>query len=195
MTNWNQCYTDGDTPWNKGTASPPLAQYLQQHPLSGRVMLPGCGAGHDVALVAAQGAQVVGVDIAPLAIELAAKSHPELPPETWLLSDLFALPPSFQGAFDAVVEHTCLCALPPALRPNYRDAIHGLLKPGGLLIGVWFINPDLDPGYAGPPHPLPVDELDALFADGFEVVTDYVPDVSFPGREGRERIRVLRKRG
>jgi hypothetical protein len=34
--------------------------------------------------------------------------------------------------------------------------------------------------------------LDALFAD-WKVVESYVPAISFPGREGRELVRVLKK--
>jgi hypothetical protein len=40
-----------------------------------------------------------------------------------------------------------------------------------------------------------VPELTALFADGYEIVDDYVPDVTFETRKGRERIRVLRRLG
>ena len=45
----------------------------------------------------------------------------------------------------------------------------------------------------GLPSPLSVSELTALFADGYEIAEDYVPDVAFAGREGRERVRVLRR--
>jgi hypothetical protein len=38
-----------------------------------------------------------------------------------------------------------------------------------------------------------VAELAALFAEGYEIVDDYVPNVAFPGREGRERVRVPRR--
>jgi hypothetical protein len=37
--------------------------------------------------------------------------------------------------------------------------------------------------------------LTAFFADGYEVVDDDVPDLAFRGREGRERVRVLRRTG
>lgn len=188
-TDWNQCYASNDTPWDKGRPSPVLEQYLRAHPLSGCVLVPGCGAGHDAALVASHGAQVMGVDLSPLAIERAKIAHPELPESTWHLGDLFEV----TGEFDAAVEHTCLCALPPAMRLRYAALMRMLLKPGALLVGVWFINPDNDPGHDGPPHPLPLPELDALFAEGFEVVEDYVPTVAFAGREGRERLRVLRR--
>ena len=70
-----------------------------------------------------------------------------------------------------------------------------MLRRGGVLIGVWYINPDLDPGHEGPPFPLSVPDLTALFAAGYEIVEDYVPDVAFPKRTGRERVRVLRRLG
>jgi methyl halide transferase len=79
------------------------------------------------------------------------------------------------------------------MRTDYRRGIDLTLRAGGLLIGVWFINPALNPGNAGPPYPLSVDELTALFLEGYTIVEDYVPDVAFSGREGRERVRVLRR--
>jgi methyl halide transferase len=60
---------------------------------------------------------------------------------------------------------------------------------------VWFINPDLDPGDEGPPYPFSVPDLTTLFADGYEIVEDYVPQVAFDTRAGRERVRVLRRVG
>ena len=95
------------------------------------------------------------------------------------------------GTFDVVLEHTCLSGLPPSLRLDYRRGIDLTLRPGGLLIGVWYINPDLDPGEEGPPFPLSVPDLTALFAEGYTVVSDYVPDVGYESRIGRERVRVL----
>ncbi|MEQ1845754.1 MAG: thiopurine S-methyltransferase, partial [Nitrospira sp.] len=55
------------------------------------------------------------------------------------------------------------------------------------------INPALNPGEEGPPYPFSVADLTALFAEGYDIVEDYVPNVAFPGREGRERVRVLRR--
>lgn len=86
-----------------------------------------------------------------------------------------------------------MSGLPPTMRADYRRGIELTLRRGGLLIGVWYINPALDPGYEGPPFPFSVADLTALFAEGYEIVEDYVPDVAFAGREGRERVRVLRR--
>jgi len=113
--------------------------------------------------------------------------------ERFVTGDLFDPPAELRGAFDVVLEHTCLSGLHPSLRADYRRGIDLTLKRGGLLIGVWFIEPDLDPGDEGPPFPFSVPDLTALFAQDYEVVEDYVPDVSFPTRVKQERIRVLRR--
>jgi hypothetical protein len=86
-----------------------------------------------------------------------------------------------------------MSALHPSMRAHYRSGIDLVLRPGGLLIGVWFISPDLDPGEEGPPYPFSVEALTGLFAEGYQIVEDYVPQVAFSGREGRERVRVLKK--
>ena len=170
----------------------PMRQYLERHPVSGRTLVPGCGRGHEVVLAVAHGLGAIGLDIAPTAVAEARALYPHLA-ERFVVADLFDPPPEMRGSFDVVLEHTCLSGLPPALRTSYRQGIDLVLRPGGLLIGVWYINPGLDPGEEGPPFPLPVAELTALFAHGYEIIEDYVPDVAFTGREGRERVRVLRR--
>jgi hypothetical protein len=83
-------------------------------------------------------------------------------------------------------------AEPVAAGPQRMDAVAKLLKPGALLIGAWFVNPEMDPGESGPPFGISPEELDALFAEQFEVVESYTPEAAYPGREGRELLRVLR---
>ena len=189
---WDELYRKGETHWDKGAASPPLAEYLGRTSLRGRTLLPGCGRGHDVALAVECGLDAVGLDIAPTAMTEARKLYPQLA-ERFVVGSLFDPPAELRGAFDVVLEHTCMSALHPSMRRDYRRGIDLTLRQGGLLVGVWFINPDLDPDEEGPPYRFPVDDLTKLFAEGYEVVEDYVPNVAYPGREGRERVRVLRK--
>lgn len=192
--NWDEAYQKGEVYWDKGAPSLPMRQYLERHPVKGRTLVPGCGRGHEVALAVSLGLDATGLDIAPTAIAEAKALYPQIA-DRYIIGDLFNPAPELRGAFDVVLEHTCMSGLPPALRASYRRGIDLTLKPGGLLIGVWFINPNLDPGYEGPPFPFSVPALTALFADGYTIVDDYVPDVAFPGREGRERLRVLRRVG
>jgi SAM-dependent methyltransferase len=191
---WDACYQKGEVYWDKGAPSLPMKQYLERHPVRGRALVPGCGRGHEVALAVEHGLDATGLDIAPTAVAEARGRYPHLA-ERFVTGSLFDPPAEMRGAFDVVLEHTCMSALPPALRSDYRRGIDLTLRPGGLLIGVWYINPDLDPGQEGPPFPFSVADLTALFAEGYEILEDYVPDVAFAGREGRERLRVLRRVG
>ena len=190
--NWEEIYQKGEVFWNKGEASPPMKQYLERHPVRGRALVPGCGHGHEVALAVEHGLDAIGLDIAPTGVAEARALYPKLA-DRFVVGDLFNPPAELRGAFDVVLEHTCLSGLHPSLRADYRRGIDLTLKRGGLLIGVWFIEPDLDPGDEGPPFPFSVPDLTALFAQDYEVVEDYVPDVSFPTRVKQERIRVLRR--
>ena len=190
--NWDECYQKGETRWDKGAPSPAMRQYLERHAVRGRALVPGCGRGHEVALAVGHGLDATGLDIAPTGIAEARAKYPHLA-DRFMMGNLFDPPEKLRGAFDVVLEHTCMSALPPPLRADYRRGIDLTLRHGGLLIGVWYIDPALDPGAEGPPFPFSVADLTALFAEGYAIVEDYVPDVSFPGREGRERLRVLRR--
>jgi SAM-dependent methyltransferase len=189
---WDESYRKGEIFWDKGAPSPPMRQYLEGHPVRGRALVPGCGHGHEVSLAVEHGLDATGLDIAPTGIAEARALYPQLA-ERFIVGDLFNPAAELRGLFDFVLEHTCMSGLHPSLRADYRRGIDLTLRPGGLLIGVWYINPDLDPGEEGPPFPFSVPDLTALFADGYEIIADYVPDVAFRGREGRERVRVLRR--
>ncbi|TKB85307.1 MAG: methyltransferase domain-containing protein [Nitrospira sp.] len=189
---WDEKYQRGEAFWDKGAPAPAMKQYLARQTVRGRTLVPGCGRGHEVALAVEYGLDATGLDIAPTGVAEARAKYPHLA-ERFVVGNLFDPPKEMRGAFDVVLEHTCMSGLPPALRANYRRGIDLTLRRGGLLIGVWFINPALDPGNEGPPFPFSVADLTALFAEDYEIVEDYVPDVAFPGREGRERVRVLRR--
>jgi methyl halide transferase len=189
---WDEKYRKGEVFWDKGTSSPPMRQYLERHKVSGRALVPGCGHGHEVALAVEHGLDATGLDIAPTGVAEARSLYPGLA-DRFVTGDLFDPPQGMLGAFDLVLEHTCMSGLHPTLRADYKRGIDLTLKRGGLLIGVWFIDPLLDPGHEGPPFPLSVADLTALFEDGYSIVEDYVPDVAFETRVGRERLRVLRR--
>ncbi|SRR5579862_96698 len=190
FTDWEARYRQGDTPWEKGAAHPALADYIARHPLSGRVLAVGCGSGHDVRALSSAGASVTGIDIAPSAIRR-AESFAKAGDETYELADLFSLPAHLRCRFDWVWEHTCFCALPPAMRPAYVSGLLDALEPGGLLLAVFYLDPGNDPG---PPFGVSVEELDALFGKHFDLLREWTPKVTYPGRENRELMRVLKRR-
>ena len=189
---WDEHYQKGDVFWDKGAPAPALKQYLARHPRHGRALVPGCGRGHDVAMAVEHGLDAIGLDIAPTGIAEARALYPQLA-DRFVIGDFFDPPAELRNTFDMVLEQTCLSALPLIARSDYRRGVDLTLRRGGLLIGIWFINPALDPGEEGPPFGISEEELTALFADEYEILDDYVPDVAFPNRVGRERLRVLRR--
>jgi len=190
MTDWNRRYGENDTPWDKGGSHPVLREMLFRGALSGRVLVPGCGTGHDVRELARHGLEVVGLDVAPLALQR-AQAHPAVGKESYKLGDLFDLPPDWRGAFDGIFEHTCFCAIDPARRSDYAAAVSGAMKSGGRLLAVFFADPGNDGG--GPPFGCTRDELDALFARDFRLLEERMEFSTYPERTGRELLRLYER--
>jgi len=196
---WNRRYQIGGIPWEKGAPAPPLLEWLQAcGPLHGNVLVPGCGYGHDVRAIAAAApdAKVIGLDISPLAIER-ARQFPLAGQEAYELGDLFNLARCFSGKFQWAFEHTCFCAIDPERRPDYVHVIAGALRSGGFLLAIFFLNSwdeGEEPAEGGPPFGVSIAELDQLFGPVFDRIDEKHPRCSFPGREGREIIWLLRKR-
>lgn len=191
MTDWQHQYTTGQTPWERGAPAPSLVHWLKTNPVSGRVLVPGCGTGQDVRVLALAGAgEVIGLDVAPLAVERASRFLAGTPRVQVNRGDLFedCRKPPLAGSFDLVWEHTCYCAIPPARRGEYVDAVADALRTDGHLLGVFYLNPwdeDEDQNQ-GPPFGTGLEDLRTRFEARFELVKGWRPSVAFEGREGRE---------
>ena len=189
QTDWDELYRRRETPWEKGKPHPALVDFLAENgPLAGDIFVPGCGSGHDVRALSSANNHVVGIDIATRAIAK-AKARPRIANEEYLLADLFQLPARFEQSFDWVFEHTCFCAINPTLRQRYVEKVVRVLRPGGKLLAIFFINPDHDD--EGPPYRVSRAELDGFFGQQFSLEREWVPARTHPGREKRELMRVL----
>ncbi|MEZ5301143.1 MAG: family 16 glycoside hydrolase [Verrucomicrobiales bacterium] len=134
---WEDRYQRGENQWEKGAPHPALAAYLRDHAMPGRVLVPGCGFGHDVRLLADAGAEALGLDIAPSAV-----SHAQALGANVRLGDFFHLDPALCGSFDGVFEHTCFCAIDRDRRDGYVEAAKPrTLKPGGKLLAIFYLRP------------------------------------------------------
>lgn len=190
MTDWELRYQTDDTPWEKGAPHPALLEFLRREPMHGRVLVPGCGTGHDVRTIAATADEVVGLDVAPSAIRR-AKMHPTVGGEHFEKGDFFNLPAKHIGTFDWVFEHTCFCAIAPSRRADYVESAASAIRSGGSLFGIFYLNPMMEPGEEGPPFGTSIEELDLFFGGKFRVVREWLPEVTYPGREGRKCCRLL----
>ena len=199
-TDWEERYRLADTPWDKGTAHPALVHWLAGHPgrMTGTVLVPGCGLGRDARAIAAAEptARVQGLDIAPSAI--AAAGRLDGPANAaFRVGDLFDLPEDLRGGFDWVWEHTCFCAIDVNRRDAYVAAVADGLRPGGHLLGVFYLDPyrgDHRPG-GGPPHGCSPEELVRRFErDGpFRLRAAEVPEATYPERAGREQLILMER--
>ena len=190
---WNTAYEVGDTPWDKGEAAPPLQEFLERRNITGSVLVPGCGSGHDVRLLAEQGADVLGLDIAAAAVRLAVERS-KVRGECYAHGDFLNLSEDLRGQFDWLVEHTCLCALDPELRQDYAEAVDAALKPAGHFLAIFYREVSDYTG-DGPPHPIDAEAIEDLFGVSFEVVERFVPTHTYPSRPvGAEEVVLFRKR-
>ena len=197
MTDWDERYRAGDTPWEKGQAAPPLLELFDRIDIenwgAGPVLVPGCGLGHDVRVFAAKGIAAVGLDLSEIAIER-ARAVPVVGGESFETGNF--LDPAWREGrgFSAIWEHTCFCAIDPSDRQAYAESVAGLLDEGGMLAGVFFLTP-FDPGEEspGPPFATSIEELENLFSPWFGRIDGWVPQQAYPGRAGREWIGLFRK--
>jgi SAM-dependent methyltransferase len=187
---WQAQYETGETPWDEGAPHPALVDFIAENgPLSGRILVPGCGGGNDVRALSTRENQVIGLDIAPAAISK-ARTFPNAGAEQYIVADLFNLAPDLRSSFDWIVEHTCFCAIDPSMRTTYAAAVAGALRPGGRLFGIFYLDPAVD---RQPPYGVKIAELDQLFSPSFTIARQWIPPRTFPGRESRELIRILTK--
>jgi len=187
---WNRRYAENDTPWDKGAAHPVLRDMLTHGALGGRVLVPGCGTGHDVRELAQRGLSVTGLDVAPLALA-GARDYDKIADEIYELGDFFAFASGQREPFDGLFEHTCFCAIDPLRRADYAAAAAAALKPGGRLLAVFFTDPDHDG--EGPPHGCTRGELDGLFGGKFRLLEEHVEIPTFPERRGQELLRLYER--
>ena len=197
MRDWEACYREGNTPWDKGSAAPPLLDLIERLGPSlwgnGPVLVPGCGLGHDVRALAALGIPVIGLDLSETAVAN-ARAIPPIGHEFYEAGDFLTAAWHDGRQFSAIWEHTCFCAIDPTLRGNYAESAAAVLPPGGILAGVFYLTPN-DPGEedTGPPFNTSIAELDQRFGPWFERIHGWVPQQVYPSREGREWVGVYRK--
>jgi SAM-dependent methyltransferase len=188
---WENRYQAQDMPWEKGAPSPGLVDFLAANPqLSrGTVAVPGCGTGHDALAWGGAGFDAYGFDLAPTATRLAAERARDAGVSARFQNlDFLRDAPPFQ--FDWIWEHTLFCAIQPADRNLYVEAVLRWLKPGGQYLAVNYLIPDTD----GPPFGTTRDELWERFSPHFNLTAEYVPR-SYENRTGLELMMWWRRRG
>lgn len=191
---WNARYKTGDTPWDIEKAHPAFKDLMPRLKLSKcRVLVLGCGNGHDAALLAKNGHHVTAVDGSLSALENAKKNYSSLNIE-WIHADIFNLPAEYNQAFDLVLEHTCFCAVSPDLRQDLVKVWNRCLVPTGYLLGVFFVMDKPD----GPPFGGTEWEYRQRLKDRFHFLfwgrAGDPESLSIAGRSGKELVVFAQKK-
>lgn len=189
---WQAVYEEGSPGWDKNAPAPPLVRVLREKGFAPgtQVLVPGCGWGHEALFLAQDGLAVTAVDFAPAAIA-GLKARAGALPIRALERDLFSLAADHAGVFDLVVEHTCFCAIPVERRGEYALVMAQVLREGGRLIGL-FYEADRE---EGPPFTTTREDIHCHFSPHFEVLHLSRPEDSFEGRQGKEWLAEMRRRG
>jgi SAM-dependent methyltransferase len=165
---WDDSYTaTTPPPWDINRPQPAFVRLAEAGLLTGRLLDSGCGTGENTLLAAGAGADAVGVDVAPHAIERARAKAAERGVtarfEVGDVLDLGALGLTFDTVIDSGVFHV----FDDENRARYVASLASVLRPGGACYLLCFS--DRQPGDFGPRR-VRQEELRAAFSAGWTVL-------------------------
>lgn len=167
---WQERFAARHTPWDRGEVNPALEPLLAQGVFAAgaRVLVPGCGAGHEVARLAAAGCRVLAVDYVAAAVTLTRERLARAGLQAEVIeADLLAWTPP--APLDGVWEQACLCALHPDHWVAYATRLASWVAPGGklVLLAVQAEREGRREGLIeGPPYHCDINAMRALFPAG-----------------------------
>lgn len=146
-----------------------------------RVFVPLCGKSNDMVWLRAQGYEVIGVELSPLAAQAFFVENALQPMNSLhgsfsvyeadgiriYCGDLFDLGINDLAGVSAVYDRASLIALPPEVRPAYAAHMQRLLAPGTPTLLVAFDYPQHE--MPGPPFSVGEQEVQALYGESCDV--------------------------
>jgi SAM-dependent methyltransferase len=184
---WDAAYAESTPPpWDVGQPQPAFVRLAEQGLLTGQVLDVGCGTGEQTLLAASSGADALGVDISPLALEqargkAAARGIPaatggqigsaatggQIGSARFVVADALSLA-DLGLSFDTIIDSGLFHIFDDESRTRYVASLASVLRPGGHLYLMCFS--DRQPGTFGPRR-ISQDELRAAFRDGWTIDT------------------------
>lgn len=138
---WRDRWREGAIGFHEGAPNAYLVEHVAK--LTGRVLVPLCGKTEDLAFLAAQGHEVIGIELVEDAVRAFFAEHgvtPTITPRgavthynagtiTLIAADVFAVTRDDVGAIDSIYDRAALVALPPELRTRYVAHLGALVPP------------------------------------------------------------------
>jgi SAM-dependent methyltransferase len=192
QADWQKHYDENDLAWDLGEVANPFVRLWEDKALQpGTLIVPGCGQGHEVIYFAERGFQVTGVDYTSGAVALLRKNLTSRNLNGKILhQSFFDLDETHNQAYDNMLEQTFFCAIHKDQRPNYVETVSRILKPGGLLFGLFY-----ETGEAGgPPFNTTEADIQNHFAKAFDIERLEKCSFSSEQRKDKEWLAVMRKK-
>lgn len=189
---WQGHYESNDLGWDLGQVAPPFVKLWQEKKLPvGKVLVPGCGRGHEVVFLAENGFEVTAIDFSKGAVTYLEKALQERGLSGRVLhQDFFGLDDSHDGIYDLVLEQTFFCAIAPRQRRDYVLNVARMLRPGGMLVGL-FYNTDKE---GGPPYNTTREDIETHFSGKFKIQQLDKTPLSAEQRKDKEWLGIFKKR-
>src|SRR5438067_12799002 len=155
----------GTPPWDIGRPQPDFVRLEAAGDIHGSVVDVGCGTGEHVLYLAERGHDAWGIDLAPLAIDIATRKAAERQIQaTFLVGDVFELR-SLGRTFETIIDSGLLHIFTPDLRPRFVASLSQAIAPGGAYFMLGYADDDPGPG----PQGISPDGLRSAFAEGWQV--------------------------
>lgn len=174
---WHERWQANEIGFHEGRANDLLVRHLAALglPPGARLFLPLCGKAQDIPWLMAQGYEVVGIDLSPIAVSdlfreigkipsisgQGALTRHEIAALTVFAGDIFALDAAQLGPVDAVYDRAALVALPGTMRESYAAQIRALAPDAARLVIAFEYDQSV---MEGPPFSVPEEEMVRLFA-------------------------------
>ncbi|MBR8656898.1 thiopurine S-methyltransferase [Achromobacter sp. Marseille-Q0513] len=174
---WLERWREGRTHFHQTRVTPLLQKYWPglDVPAGGKVLVPLCGKSLDMVWLAAQGHEVLGVELAPLAVEqffAENELRPVIHESSYgrhyvagnieiICGDIYNLDAQILSHCVGAYDRAALVALPESMRASYVRHVYGQLSPSwrGLLITLDYPQEEMP----GPPFAIADSEAQALF--------------------------------
>ncbi|HEY4051324.1 MAG TPA: class I SAM-dependent methyltransferase [Acidobacteriaceae bacterium] len=137
-SSWNESYASGQLPWDTGQPEPLLVEFFTSDAVTpGSALEIGAGTGTNSIWMAERSFDVLGVDVAPLAVERAqAKMEGRALRCRFAAWDFLAAPPP-GGPFQFVFDRGCFHVFDePGEREQFAAQVAAVLEPGGLWLSL-----------------------------------------------------------
>lgn len=179
LPDWDEAYRqegnyEGPPPWNIGEPQPELAALIAAGKFDGDVLDAGCGLAELSLFLAADGYNVLGIDLSPTAITAATAAAAErgLTNAEFAqgnISDFATFPPGSEGRFGTIADSTLFHSLPVEARDGYLAAVHRAATPGANYFVLVFAKEAFPEEMAVRLHTVAEDELRAAVATHWEI--------------------------